>query len=227
MMVVRVLGHLVRFISSTISHRSVSLTTCHNHCIIFTKTFSSTMRSASNIPRALRKDQPRPIRILIPIYHDFNTFDVNGPIEILSQANRLSKTQHFKITIAAAEELTTSVELVRIARNISLADAIKGADDWDVLLLPGGTEPIIMSMIQSWHEDRNSKANELMRFVDEYVAPDSSRFTFTVCTGSLFLGALGKLNGRTATTHWGAIPTLKKIVAGLPSGTIVALLNEK
>jgi transcriptional regulator GlxA family with amidase domain len=40
----------------------------------------------------------------------------------------------------------------------------------------------------------------------------------TVCTGSLFLGALVKLVGRRATTHWGSLATLKKLCADFPDG---------
>jgi hypothetical protein len=57
--------------------------------------------------------RPKPLEVLIPIYPDFNTFDINGPVEVLSQANRNSgfpNNPHFKISIAAEIELTTSVE---------------------------------------------------------------------------------------------------------------------
>lgn len=38
----------------------------------------------------------------------------------------------------------------------------------------------------------------------------TSRFTTSVCTGSLVLGAAGLLTGLTATTHWGARSTLAR-----------------
>ena len=161
------------------------------------------------------------MQILIPIYHHFNTFDVNGPVEVLSQGNRVPKTQNFKITIAAAEELTTSVELVRMARDISIADAINRITEWDVLLVPGGVANVIEEMIGSWNDAKaghDDTVHGVMKLIDTYMSNDSTRLTFTVCTGSLFLGALGRLAGRTATTHWGSISKLKDICESLPGG---------
>jgi transcriptional regulator GlxA family with amidase domain len=72
-------------------------------------------------------------------------------------------------------------------------------------------------------------------------ADDTSRFTTSVCTGSLLLGAAGLLNGLTATTHfaarqllakYGATPSDQRVVeqgkvitaAGVSSGIDMALL---
>ena len=52
----------------------------------------------------------------------------------------------------------------------------------------------------------------------------TTRFTTSVCTGSLVLGAAGLLDGLTATTHWacydelaahGALPTAERVVEHL------------
>jgi transcriptional regulator GlxA family with amidase domain len=70
----------------------------------------------------------------------------------------------------------------------------------------------------------------------------TTRFTTSVCTGSLVLGAAGLLQGLTATTHWacydelaahGAVPTAQRVVehldrrlvtaAGVSSGIDMAL----
>ena len=59
----------------------------------------------------------------------------------------------------------------------------------------------------------------------------TTRFTTSVCTGSLVLGAAGLLNGLTATTHWsvlkelanvGAIPTEERVVEHLDERIITA-----
>ena len=72
-------------------------------------------------------------------------------------------------------------------------------------------------------------------------ADDTSRFTTSVCTGSLLLGAAGLLSGLTATTHfaarqllakYGATPSDQRVVeqgkvitaAGVSSGIDMALL---
>ena len=71
-------------------------------------------------------------------------------------------------------------------------------------------------------------------------AHETSRFTTSVCTGSLVLGAAGILDGLEATTHWavldtlgrlGAIPVTRRVVeqgkvitaAGVSSGIDMAL----
>jgi transcriptional regulator GlxA family with amidase domain len=73
-------------------------------------------------------------------------------------------------------------------------------------------------------------------------AHGTTRFTTSVCTGSLVLGAAGLLNDLTATTHWacygelaahGAVPTEQRVVehldqrlitsAGVSSGIDMAL----
>ena len=59
----------------------------------------------------------------------------------------------------------------------------------------------------------------------------TTRFTTSVCTGSLVLGAAGLLDGLTATTHWaamdrlaaqGAIPTSQRVVEHLDERIITA-----
>ena len=59
----------------------------------------------------------------------------------------------------------------------------------------------------------------------------TSRFTTSVCTGSLVLGAAGLLQGLTATTHWscydelaahGALPTASRVVEHLDRRIITA-----
>ena len=59
----------------------------------------------------------------------------------------------------------------------------------------------------------------------------TTRYTTSVCTGSLVLGAAGLLHGLTATTHWGAmtaletfgaIPTAQRVVEHLEQRIITA-----
>lgn len=67
----------------------------------------------------------------------------------------------------------------------------------DIVLIPGGVgtralihDDVILDWLRNAHE--------------------TSRFTTSVCTGSLLLGAAGLLRGRKATTHFSARPLLLK-----------------
>ncbi|MFJ2136761.1 DJ-1/PfpI family protein [Streptomyces sp. NPDC087845] len=50
---------------------------------------------------------------------------------------------------------------------------------------------------------------------------DGTRFTTSVCTGSLVLGAAGLLDGLTATTHWDAAAELESYGAVYPPERVV------
>lgn len=169
--------------------------------------------SAMSMPSSTSTlDGPRPLKVLMPIYNDFNTFDLNGPIEVLSQANRVSLQSHFQITLTAEARLTESIEHVRIERDISLTEAIARIDEWDILILCGGIEATIMTMVSDWREKKSGGGTNFMNLLEEYMS-NTRRIVLTVCTGSLFLGALGRLGGRIATSHWGVLKSLEKLVS--------------
>ena len=151
-----------------------------------------------------------PLRVLMPIYDGFNTFDFNGPVEVLCQANRMSTEPHFKITVAAEEAITKSIENIRIDRDISLEDAIVRVKDFDVLLLAGGTIALIRSLIEEWKQKKIGCGTRLMTLLDNFMS-DPSKLVLTVCTAALFLGSLGRLDNRVATTHWVALTILEEI----------------
>ncbi|XMA10872.1 hypothetical protein WAI453_003663 [Rhynchosporium graminicola] len=169
-------------------------------------------------PRALQRSHPRPIRVLITLFPDFNTFDANGPIEVLSQANGNSSSSMFIITIASSNPLTRSIENISIARDISLRDALARVEEWDIVLLPGGAWEEISKML-NLHWERKEESG-FVEFLDQY-ADKKDGLILTVCTGSLFLAGLRKLDGRIATTHWAYLPTQKKLCADNNSTTKV------
>ncbi len=99
----------------------------------------------------------------------------------------------------------------------------------DVVLIPGGVGSRVVA--------KDERALAWVRRAHE-----TSRFTTSVCTGSLVLAAAGLLDGRSATTHWanheelaalGALPTGQRVVehldhriltaAGVSSGIDMAL----
>ncbi|MBK9178010.1 MAG: DJ-1/PfpI family protein [Acidimicrobiales bacterium] len=55
----------------------------------------------------------------------------------------------------------------------------------------------------------------------------TSRFTTSVCTGSLLLGAAGLLQGLTATTHWSVLPMLESFGATPTTQRVVEHLDRR
>jgi putative intracellular protease/amidase len=58
-------------------------------------------------------------------------------------------------------------------------------------------------------------------------AHETSRFTTSVCTGSLVLGAAGLLEGLTATTHWANLEMLRQFGAEPTSERVVEHLDRR
>ena len=55
----------------------------------------------------------------------------------------------------------------------------------------------------------------------------TTRYTTSVCTGSLVLGAAGLLNGLTATTHWSVLNALEALGATPTSQRVVEHLDQR
>ena len=126
--------------------------------------------------------------IVFPIYDQFTTLDLVGPIEVLSLLPDVE------------------VKVVAIQRGIVWPDnaalpviapfALDEIAHADVLIVPGGTGTLAA------REDR--QLVEWIARIDQ-----TSQWTCSVCTGSLLLGAAGLLNGKPATTHWAMLDALR------------------
>jgi len=161
------------------------------------------------------------VHVAIPLFPKFTALDAVGPYEVLQRIPTI------EITFLGHERGEVRSENGMLALT---ADAtFEEVPEPDVIVFPGGvgTRPLE-------HDER----------VLEWVrrAHAGSRFTTSVCTGSLVLGAAGLLRGLTATTHWscytelaahGAEPTPMRVVehleeriitsAGVSSGIDMAL----
>ena len=133
------------------------------------------------------------------LFERLDQIDLTGPFEVFS-----------RVPNATCRVLAKSKGTVRDVRGLRLTpDALLDeAPQLDVLHIPGGA------------------GQEAVMIDDEVLAwirrqADGARCVFSVCTGSLILGAAGLLKGRRATTHWtvfhllplfGAIPVDERVV---------------
>jgi len=159
------------------------------------------------------------MKIAILLYNGVTALDAMGPYEVLAA------TPNAEIRFVAREPgLIQADSGIRVLNaDSSFADV----PDPDIIVLPGCEDP------SPAIEDA-----ETMAWVSQ--AHQTSKWTTSVCTGALILGAAGILDGLRATTHWlahhtlsefGAIPTLERVVregkvvtaAGVSSGIDMAL----
>jgi transcriptional regulator GlxA family with amidase domain len=158
------------------------------------------------------------VQIAIPLFERVTALDAIGPYEALSRlpgAEVLFVAAHpgSKRTDTGALALTADRGLREVAQP-------------DIVVVPGG------------RGTRDQPHDELLAWLRR--AHQTSRWTTSVCTGALLLGAAGILEGLRATTHWlffdqlrqfGAEPTLERVVAegkvitaaGVSSGIDMAL----
>jgi putative intracellular protease/amidase len=132
------------------------------------------------------------MQIAIPLYDRFTALDAVGPYEVLSRLPDAT------VTFVAAEPgiVRTDNGMLGLQVQASLADVPSP----DVVVVPGGIGT------------RDLLADETMLGWVR-AAHETSRWTTSVCTGSLLLAAAGLLDGMEATTHWAARGLLEELGA--------------
>ena len=159
------------------------------------------------------------MNIAILLYEGVTALDAIGPYEVL--ASMPEAKIHFVAKTPGV--ITTHNGVPGLHADTALADMPAP----DIFLLPGGPD------VSAAAADE-----EIIAWVQK--AHETSKWSTSVCTGALILGAAGVLKGLTATTHWmfhdalkdfGATPTLQRVVregkvmtaAGVSSGIDMAL----
>jgi putative intracellular protease/amidase len=157
--------------------------------------------------------------LVILLFDGLTALDAVGPYEVLSRVPGV------ELSFVAAEPgvKRTDNGLLQLVADRAITDVPHP----DVLLVPGGHGEV--------------KVRDDERVLDWLrAAHESTRFTTSVCTGSLVLAAAGLLDGLRATTHWtgmeelarlGAVPIDERVVregkiitaAGVSSGIDMAL----
>lgn len=157
-------------------------------------------------------ETPPPISVLFLAYETFNSLDIFGPLDVLGNPALTDKP--FKLTIAAQDDITTSCEGAKLQRHISFAEALTSLEEFDVLIQPGGGPADILPHL---YPNTDSTFAPLLNIIRAFsqLGPsprlEAPRIIMSICTGAFFVGAAGIFAGLQATTHFLALPALKKI----------------
>ncbi len=152
------------------------------------------------------------MQIAIPLFDRLTALDGVGPYEVLQ---RLPDAQVVFVSNTVGE-VRTENGFLGLTADATYGEVLSP----DVVVVPGGTGT---KAVVTEH------GHPLVEWI-QAVHP-KTRFTTSVCTGSLVLAKAGLLQGKTATTHWGAyaaleklgaIPTEERIVEHLPDRVITA-----
>lgn len=146
------------------------------------------------------------ISAVIPLFPRFTALDGIGPYEVLQRVPEIDVT----FVGHVRGEVRSENGFLGVIRDATFADVPTP----DVIVFPGG-----VGTRDLMHDD------EVLEWLR--TAHASTRFTTSVCTGSLVLGAAGLLEGLTATTHWSVYPALEKTGASPTATRVVEHLDRR
>jgi transcriptional regulator GlxA family with amidase domain len=144
------------------------------------------------------------------LFPRFTALDAIGPYEVLQRSPDVD------VTFVGHEpgEVRSDNGFLGITRDATFEEVPRP----DLIVFPGGVGTRALA--------DDARVHEWLRSAHE-----STRFTTSVCTGSIVLGNAGLLHGLTATTHWakydelaatGAMPTATRVVEHLEHRIITA-----
>lgn len=158
------------------------------------------------------------MEIVIMLYDGITVLDAFGPYEVL----RIGEGSKIKFVAKNKGLVQLDSKMGYVHADYSFSEVTSA----DILVIPGG-----------YHQNpmNDKETLDWIRKIHE-----TTKYTTTVCTGSLILAAAGLLNGIEATSHWstydllhslGAIPTEGRVIrhgkiitaAGVSAGIDMAL----
>ncbi|HUJ25734.1 MAG TPA: DJ-1/PfpI family protein [Myxococcales bacterium] len=143
---------------------------------------------------AVAAHQPRNVAIVI--YPGVELLDFAGPAEVFAvaskQASAAGQDAFHVYTVAKTREPIVSQGFLKVTPDYSIEDAPKP----DLVLFPGGNATSVTD---------DAAFMEWARKVS-----GASEIAMSVCTGAFVLGKAGLLDGKTATTWFGATDRLRK-----------------
>lgn len=129
------------------------------------------------------------MQVAIPLFPQFTALDGIGPYEVLQ------RVPQFDVTFVGHRrgEVRSDNGMLGVTADATFEEIPRP----DVIVFPGGvgTRPL-------------TEDERVLQWVR--AAHATTRFTTSVCTGSIVLAAAGLLTGIEATTHWALLPELEK-----------------
>jgi putative intracellular protease/amidase/YHS domain-containing protein len=141
--------------------------------------------------QAQPEDYVRPRKnVAIFVFNGMEMLDFCGPAEIFSVAGRGRAFQVY--TVGATKEPINTLGLITVTPRYTFADCPAP----DVLVIPGGSVSMVAKdgRVLDWLRQTSPKAE----------------VTLSICTGAFTIANAGLLDGKEATTHWGAVDMLRK-----------------
>jgi transcriptional regulator GlxA family with amidase domain len=140
------------------------------------------------------------VKVAIPLYEGFTALDAIGPYEVLRSV------PGWEVEFVAKQrgEVRTDSGAVGLSADRALAEV----GEPEIILVPGGKGSRAMM------EDEELLSS--LRRLDQ-----TSKWTTSVCTGSLLLAAAGLLEGKRATGHWAWLEPLREFGAEPVGGRYV------
>jgi putative intracellular protease/amidase len=146
------------------------------------------------------------MQIAIPIYPRLTALDAIGPYETLQRLPGVSVTFCWH----RRGEIRTENDFLGLIADTTFAEVPHP----DVVVVPGGVgcrEMLADRAFLGWLS----------------TTYQTTRFTTSVCTGALILGAAGLLQGLTATTFWGVRETLREFGSEPVDDRVVEHLDQR
>jgi transcriptional regulator GlxA family with amidase domain len=140
------------------------------------------------------------MQIAILIFDKLTALDAIGPYEVL----RSVPGWEVKFVAPAKGEVRTDSGALGLSADFALDEVTEA----DIVLVPGGegNRPLMKDeAVLSWLHD----------------VYQTTKWTTSVCTGSLVLGAAGLLEGKRATCHWAFLEQLREFGADPVGGRFV------
>jgi putative intracellular protease/amidase len=128
------------------------------------------------------------MNIIIYLYNGLTVLDAVGPYEVLSRL----PDANLKFVAREKGLIVSDTHFMKLVAEYDISE-IQSAD---ILVIPGSVIGFI----------RESKDAAVLNWIQKI--HQTTTWTTSVCSGSVILAAAGILNGKKATSHWGAIHLL-------------------